>query len=182
VESGITWKVNADGSVTATGTATKISYFVLSAYTDYGSTTVDAYGVEAARGNGKTFSGDVFWNAANKYLSLQVLPSEGYVNKTFYPMVNEGDTALPYEPFEGYEPWYPLGDERLLLTNEGRLAVAPVVEVQGEVTLKVGNTSRAMSTGTYLLPELYLTPGEHLVQCSGTGLAKITYREAVLAG
>lgn len=81
-----------------------------------------------------------------------------------------------------YEPTYPLGDERLTLTNEGKLAVAPVVEVEGEVTLTIGNTSRAMSTGSYLLPELYLTPGEHVVQCSGTGTAKITYREAVLAG
>lgn len=81
-----------------------------------------------------------------------------------------------------YEPTYPLGDERLTLTNGGKLAVVPVVEVEGEVTLAIGNTSRAMSTGSYLLPELYLTPGEHKVQCSGTGTAKITYREAVLAG
>jgi hypothetical protein len=97
-------------------------------------------------------------------------------------MLNEGPEPLPYEPFEGFEPWYPLGDERLTLTNGGKLAVVPVVEVEGEVTLTIGNTSRAMSTGSYLLPELYLTPGEHKVQCSGTGTAKITYREAVLAG
>lgn len=81
-----------------------------------------------------------------------------------------------------YEPTYPLGDERIALTNGGKLAVAPVVEVEGSVTLTIGNTSRAMSTGSYLLPELYLTPGEHHVQCSGAGTAKITYREAVLAG
>ena len=91
-------------------------------------------------------------------------------------MLHEGSTAQPYEP------WYPLGDDLLTLTNGGKLAVVPVVEVDGSVTLTIGNTSRAMSTGSYLLPELYLTPGEHLVQCSGTGTAKITYREAVLAG
>jgi hypothetical protein len=76
----------------------------------------------------------------------------------------------------------PQGTQEHVLTNEGRLAVVPVVEVVGEVTLKVGNSSRALSTGTYLLPDLYLTPGEHRVLCSGAGMATITYREAVLAG
>ena len=99
---GITWKVNADGSITAKGTATALSYFILSRSVDFGSEKVNAV-LETASGNGKTFSGGgMFWNAENNTLSLELGTYAEDVNKTFYPMINEGSSALPYEPyFEG---------------------------------------------------------------------------------
>jgi hypothetical protein len=94
-ENGLTWKVNEDGSISVKGTATHHSYFVLSSNVDYGSETVNAV-IKTASGNGKTFSGGVYWNSINKVLSLEVPISAGQVDKTFYPMINEGSTELPF--------------------------------------------------------------------------------------
>lgn len=94
-ENGVTWKVNEDGSVSVKGTPTKHSYFALSNNVDYGSETVNAV-IKTASGNGKTFSGGVYWNSINKVLSLEVPISAEHVDKTFYPMINEGPTELPF--------------------------------------------------------------------------------------
>lgn len=74
------------------------------------------------------------------------------------------------------------------LVNYGRLALVPKLAVTGDVNLQYGVSSWALSTGEYILPELYLTPGENFGQAgiheltySGTGNITITYREAVLA-
>jgi phage-related protein len=65
--------------------------------------------------------------------------------------------------------------------NGGRRAVVPTLEVEGgEVLLLYGNASRALSTGVYQVPDLLLTPGVHELTVSGSGLLRITYREAVL--
>lgn len=90
-------------------------------------------------------------------------------------MVNTGTTALPYEP------WYPLGDALLDLTNNGRLAMVPTLVVTGEVTLTYGTLTQQLSTGVYQLPDIFLTPGKHPVIVSGSGTVSFTYREAVLA-
>jgi len=69
------------------------------------------------------------------------------------------------------------------LTNGGRMTVVPVLEIAGEeanVLLQFGAASWALGPGTYQLPALVLTQGEHLLTYSGTGSVKITYREAVL--
>ena len=67
--------------------------------------------------------------------------------------------------------------------NGGRRAVVPVLEVEGasaSVLLIYGNSSRALSEGVYQVPDLLLTPGVHELKVSGSGLLRITYREAVL--
>lgn len=67
--------------------------------------------------------------------------------------------------------------------NGGRRAVVPVLEVEGagaSVLLVYGTASRSLSAGTYQVPDLLLTPGAHEIKVSGTGLLRITYREAVL--
>ena len=90
-------------------------------------------------------------------------------------MVTAGTTALPYEP------WYPLGDALLVLTNDGRLAMTPKVDVYGTVTLVYGAFTQTLSTGSYYLPDLYLKPGAQEVIVKGSGTVSFTYREAVLA-
>ena len=106
----------------------------------------------------------------------------------------EGGTLTMVNPY-GYEvpqevTYYLDGEspQQVELTNAGRLAVVPVVTVKGEVTLSYGNTTQTLSTGTYTLPWLYLTPDKgpllpasHIVTCSGGGSVTFTYREAVLA-
>lgn len=65
--------------------------------------------------------------------------------------------------------------------NGGRRAVVPVLEVEGgDVLLVYGNASRALSAGVYQVPDLLLTPGVHEITVSGSGLLRISYREAVL--
>ena len=67
--------------------------------------------------------------------------------------------------------------------NGGRRAVVPVLEVEGNaanVLLAYGATSRALSSGRYQIPDLLLTPGAHEIKVSGSGLLRITFREAVL--
>lgn len=67
--------------------------------------------------------------------------------------------------------------------NGGRRAVVPVLEIEGSaanVLLEYGATSRAFSAGRYQVPDLLLTPGAHEIKVSGSGLLRITFREAVL--
>ena len=74
-------------------------------------------------------------------------------------------------------------EQTLALTNTGRRLAVPQVEVTGDdasVLIKYGSVSLAMSPGTYKLPDLLLPTGTTLVTVSGSGMAKITYREAVL--
>lgn len=68
------------------------------------------------------------------------------------------------------------------LVNSGRLTVVPTVVVSGgDVLLKYGAASWALSVGTYDLPDLLLMRGSSsVVTYSGVGVVIITYREAVL--
>jgi hypothetical protein len=91
------------------------------------------------------------------------------------------------------EPWFYSADtirvtrtatasaQPLVLSNSGRLAVVPTIEVVGEITLTYGGITKALSTGVHQLPDLYLTTGQHSVEYRGTGTVAFTYREAVLA-
>lgn len=100
-------------------------------------------------------------------------------------MVNPYGYEVPHEVTYNLDGESP---QQVELTNAGRLAVVPVVTVKGEVTLSYGNITQTLSTGTYTLPWLYLTPDKgpllpasHIVTCSGGGSVTFTYREAVLA-
>lgn len=67
------------------------------------------------------------------------------------------------------------------IVNTGRRTVVPVLEITGgSVSLTYGTNTWALSAGTYQLPDLILRTGEHQLTYSGTGSAKLTYREAVL--
>ena len=79
-------------------------------------------------------------------------------------------------------------DQTAYLFNYGRLAVAPTVVTTGEVNITYGTSSWALSAGEYVLPGLYLTPGQglgrpgvHSITYRGSGTITLTYREAVLA-
>lgn len=70
-----------------------------------------------------------------------------------------------------------------VLVNHGRRIVVPTVVITGEnasFLIECGYVSLALGPGTYQLPDLLLTRGNTSISYSGTGAAKITYREAVL--
>lgn len=72
-------------------------------------------------------------------------------------------------------------EQTTTLLNMGAMPVVPTLQVEGgSVTLAYGTDSFAMEDGTYKWPDLFLTPGEHVVTYTGTGALIITYREAVL--
>lgn len=70
------------------------------------------------------------------------------------------------------------------VVNGGRRAVVPSLTVSGSgasVLLVYGSKSMSFTAGTYMWPDLLLTPGSHNITYSGTGTLKVTYREAVLS-
>lgn len=72
-------------------------------------------------------------------------------------------------------------EQQAVLINQGRRSVVPLLEVtEGPVLLVYGAASWALSVGTYALPDIYLTYGEHVIKYSGTGVLTFTYRGAIL--
>ena len=70
--------------------------------------------------------------------------------------------------------------QSLTLQNNGRRAVVPQIETTGDIQLTYGTTIINLSAGVYEWPELLLTPGDHVLEYSGSGVLTIRYREAVL--
>lgn len=72
-------------------------------------------------------------------------------------------------------------EQQAVLANLGRKGLVPLLEITGgDVLLVYGAASWALGVGTYALPDIYLTYGEHSLTYSGTGVLKFTYREAIL--
>jgi hypothetical protein len=121
---GITYVVNADGSVTVNGTATANSYlsfeksfklskglYTYSGYPDGGSEST--YTLQLYRVNEDGSTGAVFLSTYSSLNSIfevkQDMFLRGYIavregvtinNLTYYPMINKGTTALPYTPYQ----------------------------------------------------------------------------------
>jgi len=70
--------------------------------------------------------------------------------------------------------------QSVTLQNNGRRAVVPQLETTGNIKLTYGGTLIDLSAGVYQWPELLLTPGNHVLEYSGSGTLTVTYREAVL--
>lgn len=94
------------------------------------------------------------------------------------------------------EPWLYARDEIVLplqvtataqtlrLRNGGAMPLVPLVEVTAAagatVNLVYGPHSWGLGAGSYKLPDLELTPGDHFITYSGAGTLTITYREAII--
>lgn len=123
-ENGITWTVNADGSITANGTATGLSSFqiVKDSWTEGLSLNTGTYTLSGCPTGGGTSNyyirfigndalnegGDDFGSGKTLTINSST-PSNGIVlrvasratasNLTFKPMLNEGSTATEYTPY-----------------------------------------------------------------------------------
>ena len=64
--------------------------------------------------------------------------------------------------------------------NGGRKAVVPMLSVEGNIELSVGDASVQLSEGTYKWPIMLLHPGFTTFNYSGAGSLVLTFREAVL--
>lgn len=108
---GVTATVNDDGSITLNGTATDNAFFDLhSKNTDFGLVEGMRYFISDGVNRADAYvrylseSGNGFYNSSfvyDKALYFQIRVASGttLTNVTFKPMLNEGSTALPYEPY-----------------------------------------------------------------------------------
>lgn len=107
---GITFTVNADRSITCTGTAINQAFFNLSK---------QRYTANPADFSKYYSALDCRYDHSNNITHISVSKSDGYVNKTIYPMiVKKGETNLDYEP--------PRAPQSLTLATPNGLPGVPV--------------------------------------------------------
>lgn len=118
---GITFTVNADRSITCTGTAINQAFFNLSK---------QRYTANPTDFNKYYSALDCRYDHGNNITYISVSKSDGYVNKTIYPMiVKKGETNLDYEP--------PRAPQSLTLATPNGLPGVPV-DKDGNYTDKNG--------------------------------------------
>jgi hypothetical protein len=91
------------------------------------------------------------------------------------------------------EPWLYAKDETVVplqaaaaaqtirVRNAGAMPVLPLLTITGtSFMLQYGVNNWTLGPGVYELPALLLLPGDHTITYSGSGVAEIRYREAVL--
>ena len=72
-------------------------------------------------------------------------------------------------------------ERSVVLSNNGRKVLVPLLTVTGTALLKFGTSSVTLTdAGSYEWPTLLLTPGDHSLAYSGDGQLVIKFREAVL--
>lgn len=107
---GITFTVNADRSITCTGTAINQAFFNLNK---------QRYTANPTDFNKYYSALDCRYDHSNNITHISVSKSDGYVNKTIYPMiVKKGETNLDYEP--------PRAPQSLTLATPNGLPGVPV--------------------------------------------------------
>lgn len=180
VTNGITKTVNTDGSITLSGTATdrvvifitnRKSPIVLSkgTYTiGIGATIPDGCAIALGHYHGNKYIGGLMGMSAGKsYKSFQVSNItgvlEGYfeiksgttVDLTIYPMLNLGESPLPYEPYQGNvtplpipRPLHKVGDVRDVCRTRVKSVYDKRVVLDGsENWIARNNTSHSFSVG-----------------------------------
>ena len=75
-------------------------------------------------------------------------------------------------------------EKTIVLANEGRKSVIPVIDISEEVVLKYETEPRGLQLGeerrSIFIPDLYLKTGTHQIHYSGSGQIQVHHREAVL--
>ena len=71
------------------------------------------------------------------------------------------------------------GSASIILVNSRKRAV-PEIKTTAAMTIAFGDFSRAVSAGTFTLPELELVEGENIVTVTGTGTITFSYQEGSL--
>ncbi len=95
---GVTFTVNADGSVTIKGTATANCYFYLLIGKDFGETSMSALTNESATNGNYVVSKRVMYFAREKETYIYVTSGE-VVDETLYPILAKGTMLPPWTPY-----------------------------------------------------------------------------------
>lgn len=198
VTNGITKTVNTDGSITLSGTATdrvvifitnQKSHIVLSkgTYTiGIGVTIPDGCVIALGHYHGNKYIGGLMGMSAGKsYKSFQVSNItgvlEGYfeiksgttINTTIYPMLNLGESPLPYESYQGNvtalpipRPLHEVGDVRDVCRTRVKSIYDKRVVLDGTEDWKVSS----MTSGMFFI-EREINPGTAAI-CSNFVFSK----------
>ena len=67
-----------------------------------------------------------------------------------------------------------------VITNNGTKKLSPVVTVTGDITVTFDDVTTELSTGSYTISSLKLSPGANVVGVSGNGSITFKYREVEL--
>ena len=107
---GITFTVNEDRSITATGTATGNAYFIL-CKKDFGSKSI---GYIQTTNGFIAVSDRLAYNGSNHFTSLEFNVGDGFSGTgTFYPQVELGNAATDYEPYKAPVTYTPDSDGKV---------------------------------------------------------------------
>lgn len=186
---GVTFTVNDNRSITLSGTATGVAAFYLYDNKNkpfpVGYYSVIANNVCEIRCYHEDQSTTTFSssggtiNVTKPIVQIALLIRSGTTyNNTIYPMFNKGTTALPYEPFIGYEPYNPPAE--VTLTN-GRKQVVPTLICTTETKFDVDGLEFTVNEGKHKVLDFQLTEGEtHATLRGEGGAAAIVYQEGDL--
>lgn len=195
---GVTFTVQADGGIYTKGTATTHAYCTLitTGGINLGNTSIHAFVGEYSKSNGNvclsksgSMARDVMfaYDANNKSLWLRVDPNKT-VDGVVYPMLNEGETALPYEPYNQllrvrsgvlirnpknliplpYNDWT-RADTGLSFTRQG----------DGSIRVKGTIKENAINDWVIFYRTIRLSSGTYRVSCSGTNNQNVRFQYVV---
>lgn len=191
---GVTFTVNSDMSVTVNGTATSLASFSLGDVTlqpgayflsgcpSGGSATtydIDDFGGGLATDIG---SGVAFSVASSTQTQFRIKIASGTTvnNITFYPMLNDGSSALPYEPY--YEGLRDTAVTEVESVGANRLPIERRTHTTNGITFVVNEDGSVTANGTatnnaYLnfLTPFVLTKGSYYANAGTTGNGMETY-------
>ena len=178
-KNGVTLTNNGDGSITVKGTATaQTSTNFVEVNLEPGQYRISGGNAEikiiARVQDGETinyYSNNKFDVTISSNINIYIQIDSGKtVDSTVWPMLNTGDTALPWEPYTGGKPSpsveYP-AELELVLTNKNLLPLKNIDTVRYGVTFKLQNdgsikaNGTVTGTGTCTLAELRLMPGKY---------------------
>lgn len=195
-EKGITFTVNDDNSITVSGTATGDGYFTLLNLSEGSPQPIPVNGTYYL--SGVTGGGDLYYlqtfregilsdepcrkratrleYSNDKIVLIRFYYKTGAViNETIYPMLNEGETALPYEPFFGGFRTIAVRD---LESNGANLIPFPYAEGAGKtmygITFTVNDDRSISVKGTatqnatfYFVRHLQVSAGNYYISGEG---------------
>lgn len=200
---GVTFTVNNDGSVTASGTANATAIFVLGSVDFVNGTTYTLSGSAVGYDNSQA---RIWVNANSAFAAGNRLDSSNgivrtrtatatvtgdvdiyvyngvTINATFYPMIQIGSTATPYEPYVGGtaspNPDYPQPVQ--VVTGEQTVTITDGAEESQEYEVNLGKNLLGFPSGNFTNQGITWVRDPKTNTAVGSGTLSTTYSTAVV--